>query len=81
MDNKENVVSKNEKNKFLIPVFIVIGVLLLIGVGVVVLLNKDEEVKPPEIENKEPEKELTEEEAGLMINDLMLVGIEIYDSG
>ena len=76
MDNKE----KNN-TQILIPIFIVIGVLALIGGVVVVFLNKDKTVMPPKIENKEPEKELTEEEAGLMINDLFLVGIEIYDSG
>ena len=81
MDNKENNASIKDKNNLLIPILAVIGILFIIGVGVVVLVDKEKYVEPPKIEDKEPEKELTEEEAGLMINDLMRVGIELYDSG
>ena len=81
MDNKENNASIKDKNNLLIPILAVIGILFIIGVGFVVFVNKDESFNPPKIENKDPEKELTEEEAGVMINDLMLVGMEIYDSG
>lgn len=71
----------NKKKDILIPIVIVLLILVVIGVGIVVFLNRDVEITSPKIEEKEPEVELTEEESGNMINDLYLIGLDLYDTG
>lgn len=71
----------NNKKNNLISIVIVLLILIVVGVGVVVLVNRNKSIESPNINDKEPEKELTEEEAGNMINDLYLIGLDLYDSG
>ena len=71
----------SKKKNILILMIIVFVILIVVGVGVVVLVNRNKSIESPNINDKEPEKELTEEEAGLMVNDLYFIAVELYDTG
>lgn len=85
VDNSMEKKDKESKKKVLIPIIVVIVILCVIGVVVAILLNKQnsgDEYKEPEYEPIQmPQEDLTEEEHGNILNDILLIGIDIYDSG
>ena len=84
----EKTQEKKKKN-VLVPIIIigVVAVLSIIGVIAVVVINNksNEKPKPPVVDydyDDDDEKvDLSEEEAGNMINDIILIAYDIYEKG
>lgn len=66
-----------KKSKIVIIIIAVLGVALVVAGGFFVLSNRKKGEDKPKEEEK---KELTEEEKGNIINDIMVVGIELYNN-
>ena len=86
--NEEKEKEKITKNQFIKSkwfIFVIIGILIVVGVSLVLIFTKDEEYynPPPGEIMDDPDWNVgpTEEEEGNMVDGLERIASEIYDSG
>ena len=69
------------KNKMILPIIIICLGLFLIGEGVYFNLSKEEDTKKKDNPTKHTKQELTVEEQRDVVNNLTMIGMNIYNSG